>query len=61
MTRRVKTMEAAPVLGLPMPEPEPAPGCKACERWARERSAARAADDGARVSDCNVMMRRCGH
>jgi hypothetical protein len=54
-------MEPAPVLGLPMPEPEPAPGCTACERWARERSAARAADDGARVSDCNVMMRRCGH
>ncbi|MBJ6633381.1 hypothetical protein [Streptomyces sp. I5] len=59
--RRVKTMEDAPVLGTPLPDPEPAPGCGECRRWAAERAAARQAGDGTRVSDCNVQMRRHLH
>ncbi|PWJ07906.1 hypothetical protein DKG34_10900 [Streptomyces sp. NWU49] len=61
MTKRVKTMEAAPVLGLPLPDPEPAPGCKNCQGWARRRETARAAGNWTRVSDFNVLIRRCVH
>jgi len=61
VTKQVKTMEAAPVLGLPLPDPEPAPGCADCQRWARQRARARKAGDFTWVSDCNVRMRRCVH
>jgi hypothetical protein len=54
-------MEAAPALGEPLPEPEPAPGCANCRGWACRRDIARKAGDLTRVSDCNVMIRRCTH
>jgi hypothetical protein len=48
-------------LGLPLPDPEPAPGCAKCRRLARERAAARAQGDESRAVDCNVLIRRCTH
>ncbi|MCO4699294.1 hypothetical protein LRR80_05388 [Streptomyces sp. RO-S4] len=59
--QRAKTMEDAPLLGVPLVDPEPAPGCSQCQRWAAERAAARQEGNGARVSDCNVRMRRHLH
>ena len=61
MTEPVTTMEAAPALGEPLPEPEPAPGCANSRGWACRRDIARKAGDLTRVSDCNVMIRRCTH
>ncbi|MEU3945473.1 hypothetical protein [Streptomyces sp. NPDC029526] len=55
------TMADAPVLGLPLTDPEPVPGCDDCTRWARQRAMARRSGDVAQVSDCNVRMRRCAH
>ncbi|UUA08035.1 hypothetical protein NNW99_21880 [Streptomyces sp. CRCS-T-1] len=46
---------------LPLPEPEPVSGCPECQRFAREREAARAESDLSRVSDCNVRIRRHPH
>lgn len=61
MTAPRGTMETSPVLDVPLAEPAPGPGCVECQRWARRRADARAEGDGARVSDCNVMLRRCIH
>ncbi|MEU2598443.1 hypothetical protein ABZ669_14630 [Streptomyces hirsutus] len=61
MTEPLKTMEDAPLLSLPLADPDPVPGCPRCRYWARERTDARRADDGARVSDCNVHIRRHPH
>ena len=61
MTTPRDTMDDAPVLGAPLPDAEPAPGCVTCRRWARERDAARRAGNLTRVSDCNVLIRRCTH
>ncbi|GGS63363.1 hypothetical protein GCM10010270_38030 [Streptomyces violaceus] len=46
---------------LPLPEPEPVTGCPECQRYARQREAARAESDMSRVSDCNVQIRRHPH
>jgi len=54
-------MEDAPLLHEPLPEPEPAPGCPRCHYWNSQRSAARSVGDGARVTDCNVHIRRHPH
>ncbi|ODA69499.1 hypothetical protein APS67_006303 [Streptomyces sp. AVP053U2] len=54
-------MEPAPLLGMPLTDPDPAPGCTQCRRWARQRQAARAGGDWTQVSDCNVRIRRCTH
>ncbi|MBL3670657.1 hypothetical protein JL475_32750 [Streptomyces sp. M2CJ-2] len=61
MTTPKDTMEAAPLLGLPLPDPAPALGCTDCQRWARQRETARTKGDGTWVSDCNVRIRRCTH
>lgn len=50
-------MSPAPVLGLLPPEPDPVAGCPTCRDLARQREEARAARDGSRVSDCNVLIR----
>ncbi|AJP05640.1 hypothetical protein TU94_11750 [Streptomyces cyaneogriseus subsp. noncyanogenus] len=54
-------MSPAPVLGLLPAEPDPVAGCATCQGLAREREAARAARDGSRVSDCNVLIRAHPH
>lgn len=61
MIEPVRTMEDPVHLGIPLPEPDPAPSCEDCQRQARRREAARAAGDLTRVSDCNVLIRRCTH
>ncbi|MFD5656901.1 hypothetical protein [Streptomyces hirsutus] len=61
MTEPLTTMEDPPLLGMPLPEPEPARGCRHCQYWVRQRAAARRTGDGARVSDCNVQIRRHPH
>ena len=61
MTTPRDTMQPAPVLGEPLPTPDPAPDCARCEETAARRAAAREAGDWARVSDCNVEIRRCTH
>ncbi len=61
MTDPVKVMEDAPHLGMPEPDPQPVPGCPRCHYWAGQRSEARTVGDGARVSDCNVHLRRHPH
>jgi hypothetical protein len=55
------TMSPAPVLGLFPAEPDPVAGCPTCRDLARRREAARAAGDGSRVSDCNVLIRAHPH
>ncbi len=59
--RRLEDLEEAPVLGVPMAEPDPVPNCARCHYWDRQRSAARAGGDWTRVSDCNVHIRRHPH
>lgn len=54
---RQTTMDPPPYLGLPREEPVPLADCERCARLAEQRTAARAADDGSRVSDCNVLIR----
>ncbi|PWI08314.1 hypothetical protein DIZ27_23020 [Streptomyces sp. NWU339] len=61
MTEPLNTMGDPPLLGMPLPDPAPAPGCTSCRRWARQRETARSAGDWTRVSDCNVRIRRCTH
>lgn len=51
------TMDPPPFLGLPHEEPVPPADCERCARLTEQRAAARAADDGSRVSDCNVLIR----
>ena len=58
MTEPVTTMEAAPALGEPLPEPDPVPGCAKCARLADERERWRRMGNLTRVSDCNIWMRR---
>ncbi|WP_411127358.1 hypothetical protein [Streptomyces sp. x-19] len=45
-------------LGVPGPEPKPAPGCDICGALADQREEARKRGDMAKVSDCNVEMKR---
>lgn len=59
--KRLEDLEAAPVLGVPLPTPEPEPGCSRCDRLAEQRKAARADGNWTRVSDCNIEIRRCTH
>lgn len=54
---RQTMMDPPPLLQLPDEEPVPPADCERCTRLAEERAAARAADDGSRVSDCNVLIR----
>ncbi|MGY0067735.1 hypothetical protein ACWZEH_13085 [Streptomyces sp. QTS137] len=61
MTEPLMSLEPAPLLGMPLPDPEPAPGCPRCRAWARERTDARGDGDWTRVSDCNVHIRRHPH
>lgn len=61
MTTPRDAMDAPPALGVPLPDAEPAPGCANCKGWACRRDIARKAGDLTRVSDCNVMIRRCTH
>ncbi|GGV76500.1 hypothetical protein GCM10010294_42870 [Streptomyces griseoloalbus] len=61
MTRPRNTTDDPVHLGVPLPSPDPAPGCADCQRLARERTAAREAGDWTRVTDCNVQIRRCVH
>ncbi|MDX2692972.1 hypothetical protein [Streptomyces ipomoeae] len=58
MTSRITTMEPPPLLGLPPEEPVPPADCEPCARLVELRAAARAKDDGSRVSDMNVLIRR---
>jgi hypothetical protein len=60
MSRRT-TMSPPPVLGLLPPEPDPVADCAKCRDLARQREEARAARDGSRVSDCNVLIRAHPH
>ncbi|MEU5192740.1 hypothetical protein AB0G86_01580 [Streptomyces scabiei] len=54
---RQTTMDPPPYLELPGEEPVPPADCARCARLAEQRTAARAADDWSRVSDCNVLIR----
>jgi hypothetical protein len=45
---------------FPPRPPEPAPGCVICADLDRDRTAAQAAEDYSRVSDCNVRIRAHG-
>ncbi|MEH0579011.1 hypothetical protein QBA54_32080 [Streptomyces sp. B21-108] len=45
---------------FPLPQPEPAPGCRICADLDRDRTTARTADDHSRVSDCNIGLRAHG-
>ena len=58
MTEQQKLMDGPVYLGMPVPEPDPVPGCEKCARLADERERWRKAGDDTRVSDCNVWMRR---
>ncbi|WP_215456695.1 hypothetical protein [Streptomyces sp. ATCC 21386] len=51
------TMDPPPLLALPREDPVPPADCERCAKLAEQRAAARAADDGSRVSDCNVLIR----
>lgn len=56
--RQHTTMDPPPFgLTLPREDPVPPADCERCAKLAEERAAARAADDGSRVSDCNVLIR----
>ncbi|QNP71411.1 hypothetical protein IAG44_19550 [Streptomyces roseirectus] len=46
----------SPLFG--MSPPAPVPGCSVCAEFAEQRRAARAAYDGSRETDVNVLMRR---
>ncbi|WP_042170074.1 hypothetical protein [Streptomyces sp. NBRC 110035] len=61
MAEPLMTLEAAPLLGVPLPDPEPVPGCARCRYWDGQRSDARRSGDGARATDCNVHIRRHPH
>ncbi|MFJ9376817.1 hypothetical protein [Streptomyces sp. NPDC101455] len=50
-------MDAPPVLGLPLDEPTPSPGCGVCTALARQRADAHAVGDYSKVSDLNVELR----
>jgi hypothetical protein len=50
-------MDPPPFLTLPSEEPVPPADCERCANLAEQRAAARAADDGSRVSDFNVLIR----
>ena len=53
---------SAPVhLPDPTPPPEPTPGCDICAALSEQRTAARAAGDYSRASDCTVEMSRHQH
>lgn len=54
---RQTTMDPPPLLGLPNEEPVPPADCERCAKLVEQRTAARAVDDGSRVSDCNVLIR----
>ena len=58
MIRRQVMMDGPVYLGMPVPEPDPVPGCDRCERLAAERERWRAAGNDTRVSDCNIWIRR---
>ncbi|OII61008.1 hypothetical protein BJP40_07540 [Streptomyces sp. CC53] len=52
---------STPPLDLPVwwgPEPGPVEGCPACAWLVDVRAAARQRGDMAKVSDCNVLLRR---
>ncbi|MFE2712192.1 hypothetical protein ACFXKI_09435 [Streptomyces mirabilis] len=52
----------APVyLKPPLDPPAPVPGCRKCEAWDRQRSAALAAGNASGASDCNIEIRRHPH
>nr|WP_078969240.1 hypothetical protein [Streptomyces cyaneogriseus] len=55
------TRSPPPVLGLLPAEPDPVADCPKCRDLARQREEARAARDGSRVSDCNVLIRAHPH
>lgn len=61
MTTPRDTMDTPPALGVPLPDAKPVKGCSTCAKLARQRDAARTAGDLTRVSDCNVLIRRCTH
>lgn len=44
--------------GLPLPAPEPAPGCADCAEFVVRHRAARDAGDGSAAADVRVLMRR---
>ena len=58
MTARQELMDGPVYLGVPVPEPDPVPGCAKCARLAIDRERWRRAGDLTRVSDCNVWLRR---
>lgn len=61
MSRIIPTLDDAPHLEVPLPTPEPAPGCARCTVLADRRSAARTDGNWTLVSDCNIEIRRCTH
>ena len=46
---------------VPVPEPTPVDGCDVCAALARQRAAAHAKGDKAKVIDCNIEMHRHPH
>jgi hypothetical protein len=61
VSRRPKTMEEAPLLGVPLPDPPAVHHCAECAALARQREAAREAGDLSGAADCNVQIRRHPH
>ncbi|GGK48111.1 hypothetical protein [Streptomyces flaveus] len=58
MATRQQTTQEPPIdLGVPLPEPKPAPGCGVCASLARDREQARRVGDLSKVSDCNIEIR----
>lgn len=47
-------------LGLPLPEPQGAPGCGVCDALVAQRRTARLRGDLSGVTDCNVELRNHG-
>ncbi|WP_329068211.1 hypothetical protein [Streptomyces sp. NBC_01429] len=61
MSGSQRTMDDAPRLGLPVPEPVPVAGCVVCAGLRARREEARRSGDLSRVSDRNVEMARHPH
>ncbi|MFF4606646.1 hypothetical protein ACFY12_28420 [Streptomyces sp. NPDC001339] len=58
---RQRTMTPPVHLGVPKPDPEPAPGCDVCGALARQREDAQRSGDMSMASDLNIEMRNHPH
>lgn len=56
-TQSPRVMTPPVHLGVPMPEPEPTPGCDVCAALAEQREGARERGDMSKVADRNIEIR----